>query len=125
MTESEFLKSLAKYSGSSIQFKNEELLPGTGWINDVPIDISISGGCVILNSIGEFRGNAHLYSKSLSRGRGNFSRLVPYLKKLLLELGFEQKIYLTPLSPVWGNNYKLCEAENPHKTDCSWYIDLS
>lgn len=125
MNESNFLRKLSKYSGSSLRFKNENLLPGTAWINDMPIDISIDNGCLVLNSIGEFSGNSHMYSRSVNRGKGNLSRLIPHLKRVLTEYGFELKIYLTPLSLVWESNYVLCEAEKPLKTNCSWYLDLT
>jgi hypothetical protein len=124
MNESDFLKKLAKYSGSTLVFKNESLLPGTAWINDVPIDISIEDSCLVLNSVGEFSGNSHLYSKSVNRGKGNFSRLIPHLKKVLLEVGFEQKVYLTPLSPAWAANYVLKSVEGKSKVGASWYLDL-
>ena len=124
--ESTFLIKLSSLSGKDLIFKDELVLPGTAWIYGIPIDVKIRGRKLVINSIGEFSGDAKSFSRSINRGSGKFRELVPYIKESLIFFDMELRMYLTPLSPVWKNNYKLVlDPENYNSTKCSWFIDLS
>lgn len=117
--ENEFLRELARIANVGIRFKDERILPGTAWINEMPIDISIIDNYLILNSVGEFGGTASSYTKSKNKGKGHFQYLYPYIRDLIKSTGLEERIYLTPLSPVWNSRYVLCETNEPLKGN--WY----
>lgn len=113
MKENEFLIELAMLSNVSIEFKDELILPGTAWINKMPIDISIKENTLVLNSAGEFGGSATSYLKSKNKGSGIFRLLYPNIWVLINQYKLEPKIWLTPLSPVWKNSYNLKETSEP------------
>jgi hypothetical protein len=118
--DNEFLKDWAKLAGVSIEFKDATMLPGTAWIAGLPIDIAIYKGYLVLNAVGEFGGTAKTLAKSKNKGRRLFQPLYQYLPNLLKKYGLGDRIYLTPLSPVWEKNYKLVEATEPLKGH--WYF---
>jgi hypothetical protein len=122
--ESVFLRELSGLSNLSIEFKDERVLPGTCYIDGMPMDIEIAGTKLLLNSVGEFSGDSNRFSKSENRGKGKFRRLVPYLKVLLAKYKLEPRVYLTPLSPVWSTHYVLKEATAPFEKGYGWYVDL-
>jgi hypothetical protein len=107
MKENELLRRIAELSGHEIIFKNETLLTGTATIGGLPIDITIQEHGVVLNGVGVWSGDAHKMSKGIWRGKGFFRALVPHIKQTLIEFGFESELYLTPISPVWKEKYKL------------------
>jgi hypothetical protein len=118
--ESVFLVDLAYSANVSLEFKDESILPGTAWIDGMPIDITIYENHLILNSIGEFGGTEKSFARSKNRGRGAFKNLYQHFPELLKKHGLEARIYLTPLSPVWKKNYPLVESKQPLKGH--WYF---
>lgn len=111
MQENELLRLIASKADVTIEFKDEKLLPGTGWIAGLPIDIQIVGKDVVLNSVGRFQGDSRSYSKGEFRGKGVFASLAPHIKSSLVENGFAPELYLLPLSPVWEERYRLVEVD--------------
>lgn len=122
--DNEFLRDWAKLANVTIEFKDEVILPGTAWIAGMPIDIAICKGYLILNAVGEFGGTARTFAKSKNRGKGTLHVLYQYLPDLLKKYGLGDRIYLTPLSPVWEKNYRLIDADEPLKGHWS-YLDVS
>ena len=114
MKENIFLRLVADTAGVSIEFKDEKILPGTGWLNKLPIDIQFVKGKVILNSVGMFQGDEETFSTGKYRGKGKFKALIPFIKEALIERGFEAALYLVPLSPCW-DKYKLVDVHPPIK----------
>lgn len=115
MKENELLRAVADKAKVSIEFKDEKILPGTGWINKLPIDIIIKGNIVGLNSVGKFQGDRKSYSRCEFRGKGIFKALVPHFKEVLIENNFEPALYLLPLTSVWEKNYDLvCLDKNKY-----------
>lgn len=123
MKENELLRLIASKANVTIQFKDEDLLPGTCRIDDVPMDIQIIKDDVVLNSIGKFQGDKTAYSKAESRGKGKFRNLCPHFKAAMIESGFKPVLWLLPLSPVWEDRYNLTEHEKAVK-GCHFTIDL-
>ena len=113
--DAEFLKDWAKAANVSIEFKDETMLPGTAWIAGMPIDIAIYKNFLVLNAVGEFGGTARTFAKSKNKGTGTFHLLYQHLPDLLKRYGLGNRMYLTPLSPVWEKNYNLQEATEPLK----------
>lgn len=122
--ENEFLRELAEMANTTLEFKDEKILPGTAWIAQIPIDITIYQNSLVLNAVGEFGGTEKTLAKSKNKGRGIFKELYQWICVLLKKHGLAERIYLTPLSPVWARNYKLVEASEPVK-GCSFYLDAS
>ena len=131
LKENVFLRKFADRVGLEIQFKDEALLPGTALLMTDPplaIDISIVGKKkpkLVLNSLGAFGGDAKSYAKEKTRGRGLFQPLYLDLLDLLIEEGYEHRIYLTPLSPVWERYCltELKETDTPIKGH-RFYLDI-
>ena len=113
--ENLILRRIAELSGHEIIFKCEKILTGTATIGGMPIDITIKSNRVHLNGVGAWSGDAKKLSKGEWRGKGMFRSLVPHIKQTLTEFGYTPELHLTPLSPVWKQNYNLVETENGHK----------
>jgi hypothetical protein len=122
--ENEFLKALAESANTTIEFKDEKILPGTAWISGMPIDITIHDNCLILNSVGEFGGTAKTFAKSKNKGKGIFKSLYQHISDLIKKYGLAERIYLTPLSPVWDLHYSLVEVNEALKGHY-FYLDTS
>jgi hypothetical protein len=116
LKENIFLRKFADRVGLEIQFKDEALLPGTAMLMTdppLPIDITIVGKKkpkLVINSLGAFGGDTKSFAKEHTRGRGLFQPLYLDLLDLVIEEGYEHRIYLTPLSPVW-DRYCLTELK--------------
>jgi hypothetical protein len=115
MKENDLLRYIAQKAQVSIEFKDENILPGTAWIDGLPIDIEIINDKIILNSVGSFSGDEKSYRKAEFRGKGKFRNLCSHIRDSLRENGFEPALYLTPLSPVWIERYNLVATEVPIK----------
>lgn len=105
--ENLILRRIAEIANVSIKFKNEKILTGTAWIDELPIDITCEDNHVRLNGVGAFSGDSAKLAKGDWRGKGKFRMLVPAVKQALQEFGFAAELYLTPISPVWERNYNL------------------
>ncbi|MNK09984.1 hypothetical protein D3C87_279940 [compost metagenome] len=124
LRENVFLRELAVLSNSKLEFKDENILPGTVWINEMPLDISIKENRLVLNAVGEFGGSARTFAKSKNKGRGLFRLLYPNICDLINRHNLESKIYLTPLSPVWEKHYELKETSEPFQGHW-FYLDIT
>lgn len=113
--ENLILRRVAALSGKSIEFKDENILPGTAWIGALPIDIQIEDGVVVLNAVGKFSGDSKGLSKGVFRGKGMFRELVPHIKQALGEYDLATELYVFPLSPVWAKNYNFVKCETAVK----------
>jgi len=123
MMENLILRRIADLSEQSIAFKDEKILPGTAWIGELPIDIQIEDGVVVLNAVGKFAGDSKGLSKGEFRGKGRFRELVPHIKQALGEYDLATELYLFPLSPVWKKNYNFVKCEEAVK-GCFYKIIL-
>jgi hypothetical protein len=106
-SENLLLRRIAELAGEEIIVKCESILHGTCTIGELPIDITIHATHVTLNGVGVWAGDAKKMSKGIFRGKGKFRALIPSIKQALIEFGFEAELYLTPISPVWNDNYNL------------------
>lgn len=122
--ENEFLRALAESANTTIEFKDERMLPGTAWISGMPIDITIHDNSLILNAVGEFGGTTKTFAKSKNKGKGIFKSLYQHIVNLIKKYGLAERIYLTPLSPVWKLHYNLVKISEPLK-GCYFYLDVS
>jgi hypothetical protein len=107
MNENKFLRRIAELSDNDIKFKDESILWGTCWIGGMPVDLTLNDCYVTLNTVGAFEGDWDKLSKSYWRGKGKFRSLLPAIKQTLSEFGYEHRLYLTPISPVWKEKYQL------------------
>lgn len=126
--EAKLLKRIAELADCSLEFKDEKILPGTAWLNGMPIDIEFKKGRCVLNSVGCFEGDFKRMSKGPHRGKGTFSTLIPFIKQALSETIIEGNavpiaLYLLPLSPVWKMRYNLQPADVSVK-GCPYMIVL-
>ena len=123
--ENGFLRDVVQRACLDIAFKDEKMLPGVATIGALPIDITIKGGRLILNAVGDFGGTEKSFSLCQSRGKGLFRSLYPHFIDAMKAFDLEPRIWLTPLSPVWQKNYPLVEVEAGPGKGRRFFIDIT
>lgn len=100
--ENEFLRELAEMANTTLEFKDEKILPGTAWIAQIPIDITIYQNSLVLNAVGEFGGTEKHLQRVKIKDEGSLKSYTNGSVFYLKNMDWRRE-YISPRSVLSGH----------------------